>query len=60
VIAIGYKPDVLNIRRKPEPAPAAISAAPAPVVRAEALPITRREDLDVPAFMRRRNEAASR
>ena len=63
VIATGYKPEAVNIRRKPEPAAAAISSGPAAVGRAEALPITQREDLDVPAFMRRRNEdgrAASR
>jgi cell division protein FtsZ len=59
VIATGYKPDALNIRRKPEAAPGA-SAGPTPVGRGEALPITQREDLDVPAFLRRRQEAASR
>jgi cell division protein FtsZ len=58
VIATGYKPDALNIRRKPDQA--ATPVGPTPVGRAEALPITQREDLDVPAFMRRRQEAASR
>ena len=67
VIATGYKPEAVNVRRRPE----AIAAAPAlasspasrasewntgpgPVAKAEALPIARREDLDVPAFLRRR------
>jgi len=58
VIATGYKPDALNIRRKPDQA--AAPAGPTPVGRGEALPITQREDLDVPAFLRRRQEAASR
>ena len=54
VIATGYKPEAVNIRRKPEAA--ASVPGPAPVARAEALPITKREDLDVPAFLRRRDE----
>ena len=53
VIATGYKPEAVNIRRRQEPAAA---TSPGPAAKAEALPITRREDLDVPAFMRRRNE----
>jgi cell division protein FtsZ len=56
VIATGYKPEAVNVRRKPELAAAAVPGA----VRVDALPITQREDLDVPAFMRRRQEAAGR
>ena len=65
VIATGYRPEALNIRRKPELAamPKAASewtAGPEPVAKPDALPIARREDLDVPAFLRRRNEDQER
>ncbi|OFV95076.1 MAG: cell division protein FtsZ [Acidobacteria bacterium RIFCSPLOWO2_02_FULL_61_28] len=66
VIATGYKPETMNHRRKQElagvaappslkPVPA-WNAGPAPAERADALPVAQREDLDVPAFIRRRNE----
>jgi cell division protein FtsZ len=60
VIATGYKAEAINIRHKPEQTATPISAGPSPASRAETLPMAQRDDLDVPAFMRRRQEAVGR
>jgi len=67
VIATGYKPEMMNLRRKQDlaaaatPKPAAVwNAGPQPVGRTDTLSVSPREDLDVPAFLRRRNEEHGR
>ncbi|OFW38853.1 MAG: cell division protein FtsZ [Acidobacteria bacterium RIFCSPLOWO2_12_FULL_60_22] len=67
VIATGYKPEALHSRRKLEPAAsaappsprtaAAWQPGPLPEERPAAPNPARPEDLDVPAFLRRRNES---
>ncbi|MBF8305107.1 MAG: cell division protein FtsZ [Acidobacteria bacterium] len=66
VIATGYKPETMNLRRRQELAAPGIAASPKagpgwnagpqPVNRAEPVLVSQREDLDVPAFLRRRQE----
>jgi cell division protein FtsZ len=70
VIATGYKPETMNLRRKQEQAAPGIAASPKPmpgwnagpqpVNRAEPLTVSQREDLDVPAFLRRRQAEPGR
>jgi cell division protein FtsZ len=70
VIATGYKPETMNLRRRQELAAPGIAASPKagpgwnagpqPVNRAEPVPVSQREDLDVPAFLRRRQEEPRR
>ncbi|MGH9783900.1 MAG: cell division protein FtsZ, partial [Terriglobia bacterium] len=70
VIATGYKPETMNLRRRQEHAAtgsaASLKAAPGwnagpqPVNRAELLSVSQREDLDVPAFLRRRPQEPGR
>jgi len=66
VIATGYKPETMNLRRRQELAAPGMAASPKagpgwnagpqPVNRAEPVSVSQREDLDVPAFLRRRQE----